>query len=77
MIRRTLHIFGQSLNCQTKSNKFNKMNDLKLYLLNTFSFVVSFTAVDEILKIALLLISVGYTAQRWYYLNKNKGKEND
>ena len=53
------------------------MNDLKLYLLNTFSFVVSFTAVDDILKIALLLISVGYTAQRWYYLNKNKGKEND
>ncbi len=53
------------------------MNDLKLYLLNTFSFVVSFTAVDEILKIVLLLISVGYTAQRWYYLNKNKGNDND
>lgn len=53
------------------------MNDLKLYLLNTVSFVVSFTAVDEILKIILLLISVGYTAQRWYYLNKNKGRDND
>ena len=73
----TLHIFGQSLNCQIKLNKTKKMNDFKLYLLNTFSFVVSFTAIDEILKITLLLISVGYTAQRWYYLNKNKGKDND
>ena len=53
------------------------MNDLKLYLLNTFSFVISFTAIDEILKIVVLLISVGYTAQRWYYLNKNKDIDND
>lgn len=51
------------------------MNDLKLYILNTFSFLISFTAIDEILKILLLAVSIGYTAQRWYYLNK--GKKND
>lgn len=51
------------------------MNDLKLYILNTFSFIVSFTAIDEILKILLLTVSIGYTAQRWYYLNKNKDNE--
>lgn len=48
------------------------MNDLKLYILNTFSFMVSFTSIDEVLKIILLGVSIGYTAQRWYYLNKNK-----
>jgi hypothetical protein len=48
------------------------MNDLKLYILNTFSFFISFTAIDEILKILLLAVSIGYTAQRWYFLNKKK-----
>tara|TARA_R110002072_G_scaffold147719_1_gene295012 strand:+ start:911 stop:1063 length:153 start_codon:yes stop_codon:yes gene_type:complete len=48
------------------------MNDFKLYVLNTFSFMASFTSIDEVLKIILLAVSIGYTAQRWYYLNKNK-----
>ena len=48
------------------------MNDLKLYFLNTFSFMASFTSIDEVLKILLLAVSIGYTAQRWYHLNKNK-----
>lgn len=48
------------------------MNDFKLYVLNTFSFLLSFTEIDEVLKIVLLGISIGYTGQRWYYLNKNK-----
>ena len=50
------------------------MNDFKLYILNTFSFMASFTSIDEVLKIILLAVSIGYTAQRWYYLNKNKNK---
>tara|TARA_B110000858_G_scaffold186322_1_gene229361 strand:- start:250 stop:402 length:153 start_codon:yes stop_codon:yes gene_type:complete len=48
------------------------MNDFKLYILNTFSFMASFTSIDEVLKIILLAVSIGYTAQRWYYLNKKK-----
>ena len=48
------------------------MNDFKLYVLNTFSFMASFTSIDEVLKIILVAVSIGYTAQRWYYLNKNK-----
>jgi len=51
------------------------MNDFKLYMLNTFSFMVSFTAIDEVLKILLLAVSIGYTAHRWYYLNKNKNND--
>jgi len=48
------------------------MNDFKLYVLNTLSFMASFTSIDEVLKIILLAVSIGYTAQRWYYLNKKK-----
>lgn len=49
------------------------MQDLKLYLLNAGTLTISMTQIDTILKITLLLISIGYTAQRWYYLRK----END
>jgi len=48
------------------------MNDIKVYTLNLMSFFLSFTAIDEVLKILLLLVSIGYTAQRWWHLNKNK-----
>lgn len=51
------------------------MQDLKLYILNAGTLTLSMTHIDTALKIGLLVISIGYTAQRWYYLrqeNKNK-----
>ncbi len=46
--------------------------DLKVYALNTTSLMVTFTSVEDILKIILLLASIGYTAQRWYLMNKKQ-----
>jgi len=47
--------------------------DLKIYTLNGFSLIMSFTEIEMILKIFLLLISIGYTLQKWYEVyNKNK-----
>lgn len=46
------------------------MSDLKLYLLNASALTISFSNIDMVLKILLLILSVGYTAQRWYLLNK-------
>jgi hypothetical protein len=46
------------------------MSDLKLYLLNIGTVAMSFSQIDNALKILLLLLSVGYTAQRWYLLDK-------
>jgi len=52
------------------------MQDLKLYLLNAGTFTISMTEIDTVLKIGLLIISIGYTAQRWYYLRQeNKSKK--
>lgn len=48
------------------------MNDLKLYILNLFSFTVSFTAIESWLKILLLAVSIGYTLSKWYNINKEK-----
>ncbi len=47
-------------------------NDIKLYALNTTVFAISLSNIDMVLKLTLLSISIGYTVQKWYYLNKNK-----
>jgi len=46
--------------------------DLKLLLINSTTFLVSFSDLENILKIILLLASIGYTAQRWWQMNKGK-----
>jgi len=49
------------------------LQDLKLYLLNTVSFTVaSFDWLEPALKIILLLLTIGYTAHKWWNLKKNK-----
>lgn len=47
--------------------------DIKLYVLNASSFTVSMMDwLEPTLKIILLLITIGYTAQRWWDHKKNK-----
>ena len=48
------------------------LNDLKLYGLNISAFAISMTQVELFLKITVLLVSIGYTAQKWYLMNKDK-----
>lgn len=56
--------------------KASKMDDIKVYSLNTFAFFMSiFDRVDAILKITLLLVSIGYTIAKWYQLHKGKKEE--
>jgi len=47
-------------------------SDVKLVLLNTTAMTISMAQVETILKLMLLLISIGYTAQRWYFLRREK-----
>ena len=46
--------------------------DLKLAFINSFTFAVSFTAIENSLKIILLLASIVYTFQKIYETYKNK-----
>lgn len=48
------------------------LTDFKIYALNGSSLMISFTNIDAFLKIILLSVSIGYTLQRWYLMNKNK-----
>jgi|TARA_R110000744_G_scaffold237695_1_gene355133 hypothetical protein len=46
------------------------IEDLKIYGINGFTFGVSMTGLDTFLKICLLVVTLGYTANKWYLLNK-------
>ena len=47
--------------------------DIKVMLLNASAFVITFAQIEMALKVALLIISIGYTAQKWYLMHKNNG----
>lgn len=49
--------------------------DAKVLLMNAGTFAISFAQIEMALKIALLIITIGYTAQRWWIMyNQNKNK---
>jgi len=49
------------------------LQDLKLYLLNTASFTIaSFDWIEPALKVILLLLTIGYTAHKWWKLKNDK-----
>jgi|TARA_R110000824_G_scaffold13867_1_gene59618 hypothetical protein len=50
------------------------IQDYKILLINAGSFGISMTNIDVTLKIVLVMVTIGYTIQKWYLLNKNKKK---
>ena len=48
------------------------MTDYKTIIINLTTFGISMSNIDVLLKILLLSITIGYTVQKWYLLNKNK-----
>ncbi len=48
--------------------------DYKTLAINLSSFGISLTNIDMVLKIILLSVTIGYTVQKWYLMNKNKQK---
>ena len=46
--------------------------DLKMVVINTSALAISMSQVDTGLKITLLVISIGYTLNKWYYVIKNR-----
>jgi len=53
------------------------LNDLKIYLLNILSFAISFSDIDVALKFVLLVVSIGYTIERWIKLRRDEQKGKD
>ena len=54
----------------------NNAHDIKLLIVNGFLISFSFSNVELGLKILSLLLAVGYTARRWWLMEKNKKNDN-
>lgn len=52
------------------------LEDIKLYMFNLITLGVSFTAVENSLKIVLLLATIVYTFQKIYATYKKKNEAN-
>ncbi len=50
------------------------ITDFRTLLINIGAFGISMTNIDIILKIILVVVTIGYTVQKWWLLNKNKDK---
>ena len=49
------------------------LDDLKLYCLNITSFTIaSFDLLEPVLKITLLVVTIGYTVHKWWKMKNNK-----
>jgi hypothetical protein len=55
----------------------NFVDDLKVYALNSGALMISFTQVENVLKILLLIISIAYTLMKISHAIKNKKDETD
>ena len=51
-------------------------NEVKLWMINMAVITINFTQIENILKLILLIISIGYTIDKWIDRRKNK-KEDD
>tara|TARA_B100000780_G_scaffold231053_1_gene170841 strand:+ start:656 stop:832 length:177 start_codon:yes stop_codon:yes gene_type:complete len=51
------------------------ITDYKTLLINLGTFLFSMTNVDVILKVILLVVTICYTLQKWWLLNKSNGKK--
>jgi len=48
---------------------------LKVYTLNFISLFMTMTNIETALKVFLLLVSIGYTIDRWWKLRADKQKQ--
>ena len=46
--------------------------DIKVLTFNAATMALSFSELEEVLKILLLVASIGYTVQKWYFMNKKR-----
>ncbi len=57
------------------NNKYEmSLTDLKIYGLNVTTLGISFTDIDLILKIVLVLVSIGYTIHKWILMYEKNRK---
>jgi hypothetical protein len=55
----------------------NKILDLRQSVITGGYFMFTFANVDGVMKVIAFVIATGYTARRWYLMEKNKNNETE
>ena len=60
-----------------KKQQVMSLDDIKIFALNGTTFAISVSSAETVLKIVLLVISIFYTAHKWYasVINRKKNKQ--
>lgn len=53
------------------------IQDLRLFVINLAALALSLTEIEMMLKITLLISSIGYTVTKWIELYKNKNDNSE
>lgn len=53
------------------------IQDLRLFVINLAALALSLTEIEMMLKITLLISSIGYTVTKWIELYKNKNDRSE
>ena len=66
----------QVLQLHKEQNKMS-LDDIKIFTLNSTALAISISSTETILKIVLLVVSICYTAHKWYVniIKRKKEKE--
>ena len=68
-------VVTRKLKMKPSNNKYEmNLTDLKIYGLNITTLGISFTDIDLVLKIVLLVVSIGYTIHKWILLYEKNRK---
>lgn len=51
------------------------VTDLKVYGFNALSLMITFTNVEDAMKMILMLASIGYTMHKWYLMHQKSKEE--
>lgn len=52
-------------------------NEVKLWMINMTVITVTFTQIENVLKLLLLFVSIGYSIDKWVKLRKKKNDETE
>lgn len=67
-----MHLCSIQIQKHQKTVNIMDTTDLKVLSFNAATMALSFSEIEAILKILLLVASIGYTAQKWYFMNKRR-----
>ncbi len=70
-----MHLYSIQIQKHQKIVNIMDTTDLKVLTFNAATMALSFSELEEVLKILLLVASIGYTMQKWWIINRKRKED--